>query len=517
VAKQPPLPANSAGNLFTLINGVFFLIAIVLILLGRGSDAVTVLLIIVSSTSINLFQEMRAKRKLDQIALLTRPRVTAIRAGQRQPLLPDEIVRGDLLVLEPGDQVVVDGVMVGDGRADLDESLLTGESDLIAKTAGDDIHSGSFCVNGSVTYQVTKVGSNTLAYKLTTGARAFRQIYTPLQREINVVIQVLLLVAIFFWILYLISYLIGAISLEEVVQVAAVVAGLVPAGLYLTITLAYALGAVRLAGQNAVIQQANAVESLSNVEVVCLDKTGTLTSNRLNLHAVHPLGSTPEPALRQLLGDFAAGVVAGNRTNQAIRQACPGQRPLLQHEVPFSSARKWSALAWDETLHVLGAPEMLAPAVALDDETLALVAGYSGQGLRVLLFASAPLASFEISPNPAGPRLPALSPLGLVVLSDELRPNIRQTLQDFIEAGVEIKIISGDNPQTVAALAKQAGLPGQPQVVSGLELAGMDEARFDAIAKEATIFGRVTPEQKLSGRQPAPAGSLCSDGGGRGE
>jgi cation-transporting ATPase E len=487
-------------TLFTLINGVFFLIAMVLILLGRGTDAITVLLIIGASTSVNLFQEVRAKRKLDRIALLTRPRVMAIRDGQRQALNPDEIVLGDLLVLEPGDQVVVDGVMVGPGVADLDESLLTGESDLVAKQAGDEIHSGSFCVNGSATYQVTKVGVDTLAYKLTTGARAFRQIYTPLQREINVVIQVLLLVAIFFWILYLISYIIGAISLQEVVQVAAVVAGLVPSGLYLTITLAYALGAVRLAGQDAVIQQANAIESLSNVEVVCLDKTGTLTSNRINLRAVYPLGLDPDEAeLRRLLGNFAAGASSGNRTNEAIRQSCPGQRPHLQHEVPFSSVRKWSALAWADTLYVLGAPEMLASALSVNEEALALIARHTDQGFRVLLFAATPLISVESQPSSGDEsfQLPPLSPLGLVVFSDELRPNIRKTLQNFIEAGVELKIISGDNPHTVAALARQAGLPGDPAVVSGMELAEMADARFDATAKETTIFGRVTPEQKF--------------------
>ncbi len=482
-------------NVLSLINGVFFFIALVLVALNRWEDAVTVTLIITGGSAVNLFQEVRAKHKLDEIALLTRPAVTVIRDGRQQQIPPEEIVLGDLLLMKPGDQLVVDGQILGDGRVDVDESLLTGEGDRISKRAGDEVHSGSYCMRGSATYVATKVGADTLAYRLATGARAFRRIYTPLQREINLIIQVLLLVAIFLWTLFGISYLIGVLDLEGAVQIAAVVAGLVPAGLYLAITLAYALGAVRLSQQNAVIQQSNAIESLSHVEVLCLDKTGTLTTNKIKLDQVIPIAMT-EAEVRAILGNFAATVSASNRTNDAIRRACAGTVRPIQAEVPFSSSYKWSGVAFEEGSYILGAPEIVVGEIGLDDEFSQLIQTHSSQGLRVLLFAYAANHTFDFDPAdqpclPANPKL-----LAVLTFSDELRPKVRQTLADFARAGVSLKIISGDSPHTVAALATQVGLDPGIEVVSGSVLAELDESQFEATAKASTVFGRVTPEQK---------------------
>ncbi len=482
-------------NVFSFINGVFLLIALVLIGLGRWEDSITVILMILGGSSINLFQEIRAKRQLDQIALLTRPAITVIREAEPQRVAPDEIVLDDLLVIEPGDQLVVDGEVLGNGRADIDESLLTGETDLIPKQAGDEVHSGSYCVRGSITYKATKVGTDTLVYRLTAGAKAFLRMYTPLQREINLFIQVLVLVAAFFWILFGISYLIGVINLDQVVEIAAVVAGLVPIGLYLAITLAYALGAVRLAGQNAVIQQSNAIESLSHVDVLCLDKTGTLTSNRIQLDRIHPIEGT-ETEIRAILGDFAASVSTSNRTNDAVREACSGTVRPVAAEVPFSSAYKWSGLTFDDGTYILGAPEILAEVVPLDEEVDQFVNTQSELGLRVLLFAKASADMF-VHDEADRPLLPAKAhALAVLIFGDELRPNVRQTLADFSKAGVNIKVISGDNPRTVAALAVQAGLDADIEVVSGALLDELDEAQFEATAQAASVFGRVTPEQK---------------------
>ena len=350
-------------------------------------------------------------------------------------------------------------------------------------------------MRGTVSYKATKVGLDTLVYRLTSGAKAFLRMYTPLQLEINLFIQVLLLVAIFFWILFGISALIGVINLDQLVEIAAVVAGLVPIGLYLAITLAYALGAVRLAGQNAVIQQSNAIESLSHVDVLCLDKTGTITSNRIQLDHVHPLQGT-EAEIRAILGDFAASVPTSNRTNDAIREACTGDVRSYKAEVPFSSAYKWSGLAFNDGAYILGAPEILGEIVLLDDETSEFMTTQSELGLRVLLFAKAPGNGFSHG-DENQPLLPdSAQAIAVLVFGDELRPNVRQTLDDFAEAGVSIKVISGDNPRTVAALAMQAGLDADIEVVSGAVLDELDEAQFDATAQSATVFGRVTPEQK---------------------
>ncbi|MGK7905078.1 MAG: HAD-IC family P-type ATPase [Hormoscilla sp.] len=482
-------------NLFTFINAVFLTIGVVLIKLQHFGDAFLVVVVILGGVVANVVQEMAAKRKLDQIALLFRPKVTVIRSGREQSIDPSEIVLGDLLYISPGDQIMVDGQVVGSGPMEVDESLLTGESDLIAKQAGDPVYSGSFCVNGSAYCEAQKVGTQSRAYQLTVGARAFRQMQTPLQQEINLMIRVFVLVACFLWILVAIPTAIDIISFADGVQRAAVIAGLVPSGLYMTIILAYTLGALRMVGQQVLIQQANAVESLSNVNVLCLDKTGTLTANRIKLDAVYPIGIS-ERELRGLLGDYAASTTTKNRTTEAIDEACPGRERVVEAEVHFSSARKWSALTFDNGVYVLGAPEMLATAVRLNGELTAQIETLAEQGWRVLLFAySAEITSIKnVADQPCLPE--HLTPLGILSFSDELRPEARKTIDRFGSAGIEVKIISGDNPQTVAALVRQMGLNQPTEIISGPELAQMDEAQFTQAALKGTIFGRIVPEQK---------------------
>jgi cation-transporting ATPase E len=476
-------------NLFTFINAVFFAISGVFILLKRPSDAVFVAVIIFSGVVIGIVQEIWAKQKLDEIALLNRPHATVIRNGQEVNIDPCEIVLGDVLVLRPGDQVLVDGQIVGEGRVEIDESLLTGESDLIVKVAEKPVYSGSFCVSGTACYEAQKVGAETVAFQLTLGAREFRQVYTPLQAEINLIIRILLLLASFLWLLVGISFISRSQTLNEVVQRAAVIAGLIPAGLLLAITLAYAMGAIRMLGQNVLIQQTNAVESLSNVDVLCLDKTGTLTTNQIELHSLYPLGISEEE-LKWLIGDFAASTASGNRTSDAVLIACSGYAKPLRNEVPFSSARKWSAISFEELpgTYVMGAPEILMKSISVTDEILNYIDEQANQGFRVVLFAH---TEFDIETT-----LPPLKPLGILCFSDQLRPSVRETLQGFVKAGITLKIISGDNPQTVAALAKQAGFTDEVRVVSGAELAQMDDAQFVQAARNYNVFGRITPQQK---------------------
>lgn len=485
-------------NLLTFINIVLFFISLILILLGRLDDVGVIAFVISVNAIVNIYQEIRAKQKLDNLALVTRPKVTLIRASQEKVVDPNDIVMGDLLVVRPGDQIVVDGTVVGDGVMNLDESLLTGESDLVAKQQGDPLYSGSFCVSGTACYRAEKVGQDSYANQLTAGAKSFRKVLTPLQKEINLIVRVLLVTAIFLWLLVGISMLIGLTPFAQSVENAAVIAGLVPSGLFLMITLAYAMGAVRMADRNALIQQSNAVESLSNINVICLDKTGTLTANRIQLKFLQPVGVS-EANLRSILGDYAASAAFSNRTNDAIRQACPGQKRAVKEEVPFASVYKWSALAFDHPqrvgVYVLGAPDVLISAVPLNDTLKTAIEAGTAQGLRVLLFAHAPWMPMQ--GEASQPQLPeGLQPLGLVFLGDELRPRVQETLSRFREGNIQIKVISGDSPQTVAALATQAGLDANMRVISGLALAEMDEAAFAATAKETTIFGRITPDQK---------------------
>jgi len=485
-------------NLFTFINAVFLAISVVFVLLGRPSDSVFVAAVIFSGVLIGIVQEIWAKRKLDQIALLTRPHATVLRGGKTFSLDLSEIVLDDILQLKAGDQVLVDGEIVDTGRIEVDESLLTGESDLIPKSQGKSVYSGSFCVSGSAFYQAQKVGSETVAYQLTLGARAFRQVYTPLQQEINLLIRVLLLLACFLWILIAISFISRSQSINEVTQQAAVVAGLIPAGLLIAITIAYGIGSVRMLDRNVLIQQTNAVESLSNVNVLCLDKTGTLTTNEICLQQVEAL-AVPETELRVVLGNYAASTTASNRTSEAILLACSGYTKSLLAEVPFSSDRKWSAIAFDDDLQsgtfVLGAPEVLAEKISLTAQQLDYIQQQAEQGLRVVLFAhSLQVISLE---EEIVPQLPEkLTTWGILSFSDQLRGSARETLQGFIEAGVVIKIISGDHPQTVAALAKQASFSDEIKVISGKTLAEMAAEQFAQAALTHNVFGRITPEQK---------------------
>jgi cation-transporting ATPase E len=487
-------------NLFTVINTIFFAISLVMFRLGRFSDAILVIIVIFGGVLVNIYQESWAKHQLDRIALLNRPKATVIREGQERQIDPSEIVRGDILLVRAGDQIVVDGQVVGEGRMEVDESLLTGESDLIPKHTGDAVYSGSFCVSGTACYEAQKVGSETVAYKLMAGARMFRRSLTPLQVEINVVIRIFMLIACFLWTLVGISFLSSSYSVNEIVQRFAVIAGLVPAGLLLAITLAYGLGAVRMVGQDVLIQQANAVESLSNVDTLCLDKTGTLTTNQIHLQEIYPIGIS-EAELRELLGDYAANLSTSNRTSEAIAAACPGKKRYLKAEVPFSSARKWSAVAFDDAdrhgVYLLGAPEMLLTTTGLlSPEMTDYIQSGVKQGLRVVLFAYSPDPTV-LHADEFLPQLPTnLVPLGILRFSDQLRPEAYETLAEFAKAGIRVKIISGDNPETVAALAKQAGLSDDVAVISGMQLAQMDSDQLAQAAQTCTVFGRISPEQK---------------------
>jgi cation-transporting ATPase E len=480
-------------NVFTFINTVLFGLGLTLALLGRVSDALVSVGVILVNVIVSVVQEVRAKQTLDRIALLTRPKATVVRDGVEREVDPADVVLGDLLVAGTGDQIVVDGVLASEGRVDVDESLLTGESDLVAKSAGDPLYSGSFVVNGEGRYLATKVGAASLANSLTAGAKAFRRVLTPLQRKIFLVVRVLLLIVVYFEALLVVNAILADIPFLQSVQASVVIFGLVPNGLFLAIAVAYAAGAVRIAGRGALVQQANAVESLANVDVLCLDKTGTLTANHLVFDRVEPVG-IPEGEVRRLLGVFVASASSGNRTSEAIAAGCPGAAQPVTEEVAFSSERKWSGLTLDGVAYVLGAPEMLRAALA-NDPTSATVAAWAAGGLRVLLFARREGGSLY---GPDGqPALPdGLEPIGVLGFSDVLRPEAKETLRQFAEAGVRLKIISGDHPETVAAVARQVGLGEEIRLVSGLDLAGASAAEFETAAEEGTIFGRITPQQK---------------------
>ena len=501
-------------NVFNFVNDVLFLLGIALVLVGRPLDALVSGGVILINSVVSVFQEVRAKRTLDRVALLTRPTATALRDGKECTLPPDQLVIGDVLKAGAGDQIVLDGrVLAGNMR--VDESQLTGEADLLAKGPDDPVYSGSYCTSGGAYYVAEKVGADSLANHITAGARSFRRVLTPLQRHINLVIRIVVLFVAYLQLLLIANELFNVVPFGESVGQATILADLVPNGLFLSVAIAYAIGAVRILPFGALVQQANAIESLSNVDVLGLDKTGTLTANRLQLDGIWPLNGD-EQALRVGLSAVAASATTHNKTSEAIASAFPGSPLPLVAEIPFSSARKWSAVALADPaagassgnvpggIYALGALEFLQPYLGSDAtpgvpawQALTTRAGsWAEQGVRVLLLAYQPDPALLKDRGDESQLPTSMTALGLVGLRDELRPEASETLASFAASGVVPKIISGDNAETVGALARQAGLGPDLKIVSGPALTRMTPVEFAQAAEAATIFGRITPQQK---------------------
>ena len=540
-------------NVFNFINNLFYFLGILLLILGKPLDAFAVVFVIGANTVISLFQEIRAKRVMDKMAILLRPKADVVRDGQVVEIDPALVVLGDVLRLEPGDQVVVDGPMVGEGRMEVDESLLTGESDLVTKHPGDELMSGSFCMTGGGYYEAARVGLDSFANKLTAKAKVFKRELTPLQRQVVQIVRVLLIVVIVFETLVWVRNVAGGVPFVESVRMSTVILALIPNGLVLSIALTYALGAVRLLGKDVLVQQFNAVESLSNVDVLCTDKTGTLTSGVVTYEELAPLGADDARAAR-LLGAFAASTTDANRTIEALRTALPAERLtgrargllLVRAQVERPRVRRRRGAR-----HVRARRARDAGAGAPRRRR-----GLARAGRRVGRARPARRALRRARRSPPRsrdePDGPPSSPPGLARRSrssasaTSCAPACARRCEEFSDAGIDVKIISGDNPKTVVALATQAGVQslrrrvgvdvycdmvsaqpatataagddagrdrrrgvpgrglrvrdGAPEralvAVSGAELAELSPEEFAAQADEAGIFGRVTPEQK---------------------
>jgi cation-transporting ATPase E len=484
-------------NVLTFINAVLFGLAVALIALGRTSDALISIGVVAVNMVVGLAQEIHAKRVLDHIAVVTRPHVSVVRDGWRQTIDPTEVVAGDLLIASQGDQIVGDGLVVGERVADVDEALLTGESDRIPKRSGDQVFAGTFCAGGSLEYIAEQVGTDSTANRLASNARAFRRVLTPLQHEINRIVRVSLVVVVVFEVLVALANALDRTSLVESVRMAVVIAGLIPNGLFLAIAVAYAVGAVRIAGRGALVQQANAVESLSHVDVLCLDKTGTMTTNGFQFSQTLALNGS-DGDFRAVLGQYAASSSDSNRTLMALHDGLPARPVRALNEVLFSSARKWSALTLESASgprhYVLGAPDVMESHLRPGERLPLQARQWASDGQRVLLLAQSPMDCQQDATGEYA--LPdRLESLGLATLSEELRDDAAATLAAFAAIGVDLRLLSGDDPHTVAAVARQAGLPAQ-RLVSGSELAELDPGEVTQLATDGAIFGRLAPEQK---------------------
>lgn len=474
-------------NIFTPFNFLLGGLLAVILVVGPIQEALFGGVIIANSF-MGIFQEVRAKRTLDRLAVLSAPKAKAARDGVVVEIGVADVVLDDILVLAPGDQIVVDGDVVDEHGLEVDESLLTGESDAVAKDVGAPVLSGSFVAAGSGRYRATKVGHEAYAVQLAEEARKFTLVRSELRSGVDLIIKLVSWAMLPTAALLFYSQVRAHAGIHDAIRgtVAGVVA-MVPEGLVLLTSVAFAVGVVRLARRNALVQELPAVETLARVDVVCLDKTGTITEGDIAVFDVEKLGSRD---LEGALGALAASDPNPNATLVAIGRAFSESSGITaRFAVPFSSARKWSGAHFDDLgTWLLGAPEML-----LSREAYATIAprveGHAQAGRRVVLLASA-TGTLEDERLPSG-----VTPEALVLLEDTVRADAPETLRYFADQGVKIKIISGDNAATVAAVAHRAGVTGAGAGVDARTLSEDSEQLGDAL-EDNTVFGRVTPHQK---------------------
>jgi len=487
-------------NMLTAINIILATVALTLILVGRFSDGLIYFSVVFLNILVGLAQEIYAKFKLDQMSDLTSPKNQVVREGQIILIDNKSIVLGDLILVTAGEIIPVDGTVVK-GQIESDESLLTGESNPIVKKIGDEVLSGSTVASGQIYFRATAVGENSMAAKISSKAKIYTRYFTPLQKEINLVLRILFtIVSVLAAIVGFGLYTTGQ-PFDDSVAIIAVILGIVPNSLMAMVNLAYAVGAVRILRRGALVQQLNAVESLSNVNILCLDKTGTLTSGQLVLEQiVTDFGELDSHKASQQLQQFVSSITSFNSTTKAVlTKLTPSSKLNLKEEVAFSSKYKWSGILDDNNQAlILGAPEILMTQIQDQKMIQAIQAQldhYQSLGQRVLIFGRSS-SSANILNSDNQPILPEnLELVALIVLSDKLRDEAQTTIAKFQNVGVQIKIISGDSPKTVAALAKQIGF-GNTKFISGLELAELNDLDFAQQVNQCSIFGRITPEQK---------------------
>jgi cation-transporting ATPase E len=489
-ARSRSLKDIIRANTLTWFNGLIGTLWILMLIVAPIQDSLFGF-IIVANTAIGIVQEWRASRTLAKLAVIGEAKPTVRRGGADVAVSPHEVVLDDVIVLSTGDQLVVDGiVLVADGL-EIDESLLTGEADPVDKDPGQSAMSGSFVVAGSGLYQATRVGRDSFASGLTEQAKKFHLTNSELRDAINGFIRGISFMLIPIGLLLLWSQLVRA-DLPWQIAVRGTIAGvitMVPEGLVLLTSIAMAVSVIRLAQKRVLVQDMPAVEVLARVDTICVDKTGTLTEPGMRVREVRMLDGAPATSapLDEVLGALGASEANPNPTLEAIAEAYSSPGWSVTDTVPFSSARKWSAASFERHgAWLLGAPEMVAPD---DAHALAQAEAAAGDGARVLLLAQA--GGAPSADDGTGP----VTPIALVIINQQLRPDAAETVAYFLTQDVNVKVISGDNAATVGAIAAQAGVPGADAPFDARELPEDPEALAEVMAT-TSVFGRVTPLQK---------------------
>ena len=496
---MPPSNTKSEGqiikeNVLTFFNLIFLVLALCLCLVGSFKNLMF-LLVAVANTVVGSFQEIRAKRAVDKLTLVAAGTAKAIRSGQRVSVRTDQLVRDDIVEFAAGDQICADAV-VRDGQLQVNESLLTGEADAILKNPGDTLKSGSFVISGRARVQLTHVGSESYAAKLAAEARrnvrsTKSEMMLSLTKLITVVGIALIPLGIILFLRHFLSVFQGLPLRDSVESTVSALIGMIPEGLYLLTSVAIAASCLKLSRKRVLVQDMNCIETLAHVDVLCVDKTGTITEPTMEVTDVYPLNSErfSYDDIEKILAAFYHGEEPDNETARAMGQQFAGETTWRAvKRMAFSSSTKWSGADFGENgRYVVGAPEfVLGPEYAA---WKAAVEEYTAQGERVLL-----LAGYDTAFDDGPLQSAHVAPIALVFLSNLLRPDAQETFRYFASQGVSVRVISGDNPITVAQVATRAGIENADRYVDATTLS--TEQDFEEAVKYYTVFGRVTPEQK---------------------
>lgn len=474
------------GNTLTFFNFIN-IVLLALVLSVRSYKNMLFIFIIIANTLIGIFQEIKAKITLDKLKILTVSHVDVIRDGVKKSVTVSELVKDDVILLKSGGQIPADGVIL-DGEVDVNESLLTGESDSIHKTCGSKVLSGSFVTSGKAMCLLTEVGHDCYMEKLSSEAKQFKRYKTELQRNLDTILKFISIIIVPLGItLFAKQYWISGSTYEQAaLDTVAAVLGMIPEGLVLLTSVAMALGAVRLARRSTLVRELFCIETLARVDTLCLDKTGTITEGHLCVQGEESVKEDID--LEQLMGRMVAALGDENETFQALRQHYKrNQSANTKLVLPFSSERKFSGVVFEgEGTYLMGAYQFIFPQA--DPAVLEKIAEYASQGLRVLTVAHSPneMTDYTLAEG--------FEIVGFVFMTDVVRKNAPDILGYFEEQGVDLKVISGDDPVTVAAIAARAGLKDADKYIDATTI-HTDEEMEDAILKYS-VFGRVTPKQK---------------------
>lgn len=474
------------GNTLTFFNFIN-VVLLALVLSVRSYKNMLFIFIIIANTLIGIFQEIKTKITLDKLKILTVSHVDVIRDGVKKSVTVSELVKDDVILLKSGGQIPADGVIL-DGEVDVNESLLTGESDSIHKTCGSKVLSGSFVTSGKAMCLLTEVGHDCYMEKLSSEAKQFKRYKTELQRNLDTILKFISIIIVPLGIiLFAKQYWISGSTYEQAaLDTVAAVLGMIPEGLVLLTSVALALGAVRLARRSTLVRELFCIETLARVDTLCLDKTGTITEGHLCVQGEESVKEDVD--LEQLMGRMVGALGDENETFQALRQHYKrNQSANTKFVLPFSSERKFSGVVFEgEGTYLMGAYQFIFPQA--DPAVLEKIAEYASQGLRVLTVAHSPneMTDYTLAED--------FEIVGFVFMTDVVRKNAPDILGYFEEQGVDLKVISGDDPVTVAAIAARAGLKDADKYIDATTI-HTDEEMEDAILKYS-VFGRVTPKQK---------------------